>query len=448
MTADHPVSDGCTVSSVTTGNTVPLGRRLWTMLVVLGFVGQLAWTVENMYLNVFVYDTISGNPDVIAAMVAASAVAATLATLTIGALSDRLGRRRAFIAGGYVVWGLSTAAFGLVSADTVAEVAPFADAVLVAVVTIVVLDCVMSFLGSGANDAAFQAWVTDVTRTENRGRVESVLAVMPLMSMLVVFGALDWMTRDGQWSLFFLVIGLIIAVAGVVAWVFVRDHPVERHAGGYVGALVHGLRPSAVRENPGLYLALSAWCVWGISTQVFLPYLIIYLERYLNIEGYALVLAVVLTGASAVSVLAGRVIDRVGKARFLVPAVAVYAAGLLLMPLARGMVPVIGAGLVLMSGFMLVLAPVGALVRDYTPPGRAGHVQGLRMVFAILIPMMVGPWLGAAVIKGADERYEDLGVLKHVPTPTIFLAAAAVLVLIVPPVLALRRRDARTKEAV
>ncbi len=32
------------------------------MLVVLGFVGQLAWTVENMYLNVFVYDTISGNP--------------------------------------------------------------------------------------------------------------------------------------------------------------------------------------------------------------------------------------------------------------------------------------------------------------------------------------------------------------------------------------------------
>ncbi|WP_067636605.1 MFS transporter [Actinomadura latina] len=433
---------------MTTGNTVSLGRRLWTTLVALGFVGQLAWTVENMYLNVFVYDTISGNPDVIAAMVAASAVAATVATMTIGALSDRMGRRRAFIAGGYIAWGLSTAAFGLISVDTVAEVAPFADAVVVAAATVVVLDCVMSFLGSGANDAAFQAWVTDVTRTENRGRVESVLAVMPLMSMLVVFGGFDWMTRDGQWPLFFLVIGLIIAAAGVVAWVFVRDHPVERHSDGYLGALVHGLRPAAMRRNPGLYLALAAWCVWGISTQVFLPYLLIYLQRYLDIEGYAVVLAVVLTGASAVSVLAGRVIDRVGKVRFLTPAIAVYAAGLLLMPLARGMVPVIGAGLVLMSGFMLVLAPVGALVRDCTPAGRAGHVQGLRMVFAILVPMLVGPWLGAAVIKGADERYEELGVLKHVPTPAIFLAAAAVLVLIVPPVLALRRRDARMREAV
>ncbi|MEU8800924.1 MFS transporter [Spirillospora sp. NPDC048819] len=431
---------------MTTDSTVPLGRRLWTMLVILGFVGQLAWTVENMYLNVFVYDTISGNPDVIAAMVAASAVAATVATLTIGALSDRMGRRRAFIAAGYVVWGLCTAAFGLISVDSMAAVAPVADAVAVAVVTIVLLDCVMSFLGSGANDAAFQAWTTDVTRTENRGRVEAVLAVMPLMSMLVVFGGFDWMTRDGRWSLFFLVIGLIIAAAGVVAWVFVRDVPVERQAGGYLNALVHGLRPSSMRANPGLYFALSAWCVWGVSTQVFLPYLIIYLERYLEIEGYALVLAVVLTGASAVSVLSGRIIDRVGKVRFLTPAIAVYGAGLLLMPLARDMITVMGAGLVLMSGFMLVLAPIGALVRDYTPPGRAGHVQGLRMVFAILIPMIIGPYLGAAVIKGADERYEDLGVLKHVPTPAIFLAAAAVLVLIVPPVLALRR-DTTKREA-
>ncbi|OLT10062.1 MFS transporter [Actinomadura sp. CNU-125] len=432
---------------MTRENDVRLGGRVWTMLAVLGLVGQVAWTVENMYLNVFVYETVSGDPDVIAGMVAASAAAATLATLTIGALSDRLGRRRAFIVAGYLAWGLSTAAFGLVSVDAVAAVAPFADAVVATVVVVILLDCVMSFLGSGANDAAFQAWVTDVTRAENRGRVESVLAIMPLMSMLLVFGGLDWMTRDGRWSLFFVVIGLLTAAAGAAAWAFVRDRPARRQDGAYLAALVHGLRPRAVRENPRLYLALSAWCVWGVSTQIFLPYLIIYLEKYLRIEGYALVLGVVLTGASAVSVACGRLIDRVGKARFLIPAVLVYAAGLLLMPLATGMAAVTGTGLVMMSGFMLVLAPLGALVRDCTPPGRAGHVQGLRMVFAILIPMIVGPFLGAAVIKGADERYVELGVTKHVPTPGIFLAAAAVLVLIVPPVLALRR-GARTMEAV
>ncbi|MFD2348166.1 hypothetical protein ACFSTC_00335 [Nonomuraea ferruginea] len=88
---------------------------------------------------------------------------------------------------------------------------------------------------------------------------------------------------------------------------------------------------------------------------------------------------------------------------------AVYAAGLLAMWAARGMVPVIAAGLVMMSGFMLVAATIGALVRDHTPPERAGHVQGLRMVFAILIPMLIGPYVGALVIRGADAYYEDLG---------------------------------------
>ncbi|MFD2348164.1 MFS transporter [Nonomuraea ferruginea] len=146
-----------------------LGSRRWTAVIVLGFVGQLAWTVENMYLNVFLYDTISDDPTAIATMVAASAVTATVATLLIGSLSDRTGRRRVFIAAGYVLWGLSTAAFGLVTVDTVANLAPAANAVLVAMVAVIVLDCVMSFLGSGANDAAFQAWVTDVTRLSPTG---------------------------------------------------------------------------------------------------------------------------------------------------------------------------------------------------------------------------------------------------------------------------------------
>lgn len=44
--------------------------------------------------------------------------------------------------------------------------------------------------------------MTDVTVPENRGRVETVLAVMPLAAMLVVFGALDGLTRKGQWSTF------------------------------------------------------------------------------------------------------------------------------------------------------------------------------------------------------------------------------------------------------
>lgn len=410
---------------------------MWVVL--LGLTGQLAWTVENMYLNVFVHDTITGSATVLATLVAASAVAATVATLLAGAASDRTGRRRPFIALGYLLWGACTAAFGLVDVETAAALAPAADAVAVAVVAIVLLDCVMSALGATANDAAFNAWVTDSTDATNRGRVDGVLATFPLLAMLVVFGALDPLTRAGEWSTFFLVVGVATMLVGVAARVGLRETPRPRTGGTYLASVVHGLRPSTVRAHPALYLALCAWAVLGTSTQVFLPYLIIYVQRYLQIDGYPIVLASVLLGAAVVSVLGGRLLDRVGPANAIVPVAGVYVVGLLLMVPARGMLPVIGAGVVLMSGFMLGVAAISATVRNLTPPDRAGQVQGLRMVFAILVPMVVGPFVGAAVIVGADETYVDLGVVKQVPTPWVFLAAAVVVLPVVLPALRLRR---------
>ena len=50
-----------------------LGARKWAALILIGLVGQFAWTIENMYLNVFLYNTISQEPGYIAAMVGWSA---------------------------------------------------------------------------------------------------------------------------------------------------------------------------------------------------------------------------------------------------------------------------------------------------------------------------------------------------------------------------------------
>lgn len=426
-----------------------VGRGTWWWVVLLGLTGQLAWTIENMYLNVFVYDTITDDPNVLAALVASSALAATVATLLAGAWSDRVGRRRPFIAAGYVLWGGATAAFGLIDVETAARLLPAFDAVVVAIVAIIFLDCVMSALGSTANDAAFNAWVTDTTTPANRGRVDGVLATFPLLAMLIVFGALDPLTQAGRWLTFFSVVGGVTAVVGVLAWFRLREPRRPRPTGSYLASVIHGLRPSTARANPRLYLTLVAWAVLGTSTQVFLPFLIIYVQRYLRIDSYPLVLASVLIGAAVISILGGRVLDRIGPSRGILPVVGAYVIGLLAMFWARGMPAVIGAGIVVMAGFMLGVAAISATVRNLTPVDRAGQVQGLRMVFAILIPMVLGPFIGAAVITGADETYVDLGVVRQVPTPWIFPAAAAVVLLIVVPVLLLRRReDLATLEAV
>ena len=80
--------------------------RTWLTLILVGLVGQLAWTIENMYFNVYLYNTISTDPSYISGMVGWSAAAATLTTLLMGALSDRLGKRKAFICAGYILWGI------------------------------------------------------------------------------------------------------------------------------------------------------------------------------------------------------------------------------------------------------------------------------------------------------------------------------------------------------
>ena len=71
--------------------------RFYLALVIFSLVGQVAWVMENMYLNVFIYKMFNASAGQISLMVSASAVAATVTTLLIGALSDKIGKRKIFI---------------------------------------------------------------------------------------------------------------------------------------------------------------------------------------------------------------------------------------------------------------------------------------------------------------------------------------------------------------
>ncbi len=423
----------------------PLTARVWASIAVVGLVGNLAWTAENIYLNLFVYDTISDNPQVIAAMVAASAATATVGTVVFGAISDRVGRRRLFMAGGFVLWGFSTMAFGLVTVEGFEHIVPVADAVLVTVIAIILLDCLMSLLGAAAYSSTFMAWVTDVTTTGNRGRVEGLLVTLPPLSILLAIGLLGHFATGDDWRGLFAAVGMVMVSAGVAAAFLVRDAPsIRPQRDGLAKAIVHGLRPSTVRANPGLYLAILAFAIAGIATNTFMPFFFIYVQYYLKIEGYTVLFAVALAAAAVISILGGRMIDRLGKVTVLLPAAALYATGLVLMFFARETLPALLCGVIVLAGFMLVFACSGGLIRDYTPRDRVGSVQGVRTVLSTLPPALIGPFIGAAVITGADEYYIELGVAKLVPTPGIFLAAAAALVLIVIPSVLLRRTESRT----
>ena len=424
-----------------------LGGRTWAAVLIFGLFGQIAWVIENMYFNVFLYNTISGDPAMIAAMVSASAVTATVTTLVMGAFSDKLGRRKALIVVGYLLWGVSVAAFAFVSVENMGRLFPTAAAAQAGAVAVVVLDCVMTFFGSTANDAAFNAWVTDVTVPQNRGRVETVLAVMPLVAMLVVFGLLDGLTQQGEWSTFFLIVGGLTLAGGLLGIFFLKEDKRQRSHEPYFANIVYGLRPSVIRANPALYISLAALAIYSMSQQVYMPYLIIYIQHFLGIGDYVILLGGVLILSSVVSVLLGKTVDQYGKLRCLTSAAAVGFVGLVLMYLVRDKWLVFVAGTVMLAGGMVASACCQGLIRDHTPQGKAGLFQGIRILFQVLIPMVTGPYIGVAVIRNTGLTYEELGTVKQVPTAEIFLAAAIVLLLLAVPVILLKKKEAAERSA-
>ena len=191
-------------------------RQNWRILIMFGLIGQIAWSVENMYFNLFAFDTY---PDLntVTLMVQLSGVVATLVTLFAGTLSDKLGNRRKFISIGYAIWGVTVALFGFISPELV-ELIFKTDAqrsVTIALALIIIGDCVMTLFGSSANDAAFNAWVTDNTTQENRGTVEGVLSILPLIAMLIVAGGFGILVGFLGYRLLFLILGILISIAGI-----------------------------------------------------------------------------------------------------------------------------------------------------------------------------------------------------------------------------------------
>jgi MFS family permease len=421
------------------------GGREWLILILFGTVGQIAWAVENMYFNMFVFDTVAPNLSAITLMVQLSGIVATVVTLIAGTLSDKIGNRRTFISLGYVIWGVTVALFGFISPSLMSKLFGVSqtEATSLALTFVIVGDCVMTLFGSSANDASFNSWVTDNTECEFRGKVEGVLSILPLAAMLIVAGGFGMLVEAVGYKLLFVMLGAVITLAGVLGIFIIKD--AEGLSGnGRMRDILYGFKPSVVKANPVLYYALLVILVYGVSCQIFMPYLIIYMKTYLgfSVLEYSAVFAIAIILGAAVNLYLTQLSDGLDKIKLLYVATAVFATGLFAMYMARemGKVPNLVcfgvAGFIMICGYIFISALAGSLVRDYTPEGEVGKLQGVRMVFSVLIPMILGPMIGNGInsirnlpLPDADTS-PDAMTTSYIPAPEIFLVAAAVSLLL------------------
>ncbi len=402
-----------------------LTPKFWTALTIFSLMGQVAWVVENMYFNVFIFKIFKASAADIALMVSASAVSATLTTVFMGALSDKLGKRKTFISVGYILWGISIFCFCFLRPELLDNISPVGNGMALGITLTIALDCIMTFFGSTANDAAFNAWLTDSTDSTNRGSAEGINSMMPLVAILVVFGGFMFFNLDEptSWTYIFAIIGVLVVLIGVLGIFLIKEPSISPQKDNYFKTIIYGFRPKTIKSNPQLYVSLAIFIIFNISIQIFMPYLIIYYEVSLKMADYVLIMAPAIIIASVVTAFWGRIYDKKGYAFSGLFALFFLCLGFCLLYVFQSTALVFVGSLLMMSGYLAGMAVFGARIRDNTAVGKAGMLQGVRIFSQVLIPGVIGPFIGKTVLKNAEIIINSDGTESFVPNENIFLAA-------------------------
>ena len=421
-------------------------RKFYASLIIFSLIGQIAWVVENMYFNVFIYNMFNASPADISAMVAASAIAATVTTLLIGALSDKLGKRKIFMCAGYILWGISILSFSFIRVDVIGKLFPAASASAICITLVIIMDCVMTFFGSSANDAAFNAWLTDMTDDTNRGKAEGINAMMPLVAILAVFGgfmSFD-LSKSESWTTIFAIIGGVVIIIGILGFFIIESNEKKSDENSsYFKNIFYGFRPSVIKANVPLYLYLIAFAIFGISIQIFMPYLIIYYEKTLLMKDYVLIMAPAIILASIFTVFWGRAYDKLGFNKSVIPSLTILSLGYILLFAFTNTALVFIGSLLMMCGYLSGAAVFGAMIRDKTPEGKAGMFQGLRIIGQVLIPGVIGPMISKEILRNAEVITNSDGTTSFLPSKWIFMGALvgiAVLAIYLVPVMSKNKK--------
>ena len=239
------------------------------------------------------------------------------------------------------------------------------------------------------------------------------------------------LNESSSWTAIFIIIGAVVLCIGVLGLFLIDEAtPETQENKNFFGNIIYGFRPSVVKSNPILYLTLIAFAIFGISINVFMPYLILYYDVFLSLSNYVLIMAPAVILASVVTFFWGRLYDKWGFEKSLIPSLAMLSLGYIVLFFFTNVALVFIGSLLMMSGYLSGMAVFGAMVRDNTPEKKAGMFQGLRIVGQVLIPGIVGPAISALILKNAETHMGDDGVEQFVPNANIFLGALAVIVVL------------------
>jgi MFS family permease len=157
--------------------------------------------------------------------------------------------------------------------------------------------------------------------------------------------------------------------------------------------------------------------------------------QVLGFDKYIFILAPAIILAAVFTFFYGKVYDKFGFIKAFVPSISLLIIGLVILFIFSATDKQIAmkfiGSLLMMCGYLGTTAVFNAMIRDNTPKGKVGLYQGIRIIAQVLIPMLIGPWLGAVSLSG-NFTYDESAITGDYSYPlngNIFICAAIVMVI-------------------
>ena len=195
---------------------------------------------------------------------------------------------------------------------------------------------------------------------------------------------------------------------------------------------------------------------FNTAINCFMPFYMVFFQNSKTYGGagigsgtdFFVCLGSILIAASLLAIIVGLFMDKIGKMKLLLPALALTGVGLLLMYFSHDEWAYIVSGILMMGGYLISTAILGAIIRDETPADQVGLFQGVRMVFVVLIPFAVGtPITNLAFTLSGITYTDSYNQTSPAPTAIMFLVALAFIVLAIVPSLWLILREKKSLKA-
>lgn len=273
-----------------------------------------------------------------------------------------------------------------------------------------------------------------------------MLNLSVFLAQIVAMVAAGMLIDAFGYFIFFYALGAIVILVGFLGGLFLQEpdgsqeEPVSRPPFWKEFADLFSI--NTFKENRMLFILLLFIMISSIGMQVSFPYMIVYLENFVGVTKteFSIIGGAVMLGSGALAIPFGIAADRWRKRLIIAIGIIISSLGGIVFSMVRSL-PLLALSGLLWQAFSVAagIASV-AWLKDLLPEESRGKFLGIRMIFWIAIPMVIGPAIGSWLIRSYGIPTHLAGQEGFIPVPIIFQVGSLITLLSLIP-LALTRKQ-------